>query len=129
MWRIEEMKGNWFVLTFFPLNYIIFSKIWQFTSLSCTKLLAFNLVWIPEAFHFLELSYCWCNLWAHSIFLSPIATEKHQMVYDENSGKVSLMIKSIGPGDEGMFLNYYFYTHMSVHIHKGALNNHVDKIG
>ena len=29
------------------------------------------------------------------------ATDKHQMVYDENSGKVSLMIKSIGPGDEG----------------------------
>ena len=29
------------------------------------------------------------------------ATEKHQMVYDENSGKVSLTIKSIGPGDEG----------------------------
>ena len=33
--------------------------------------------------------------------LLSVATEKHQMVYDENSGKVSLMIKSIGPGDEG----------------------------
>ena len=39
----------------------------------------------------------WSNF---SSFLS-VATEKHQMVYDENSGKVSLMIKSIGPGDEG----------------------------
>ena len=38
-----------------------------------------------------------------SSFLS-VATEKHQMVYDENSGKVSLMIKSIGPGDEGKLI-------------------------
>ena len=48
------------------------------------------------------------------------ATEKHQMVYDENSGKVSLMIKSIGPGDEGEYtctaLNPYGEAICTVYI-------------
>jgi len=30
-------------------------------------------------------------------------TEKHQMMYDEVSGSVSLLIKAIGPGDEGEY--------------------------
>ena len=49
-----------------------------------------------------------------------IATDKHQMVYDENSGKVSLMIKAIGPGDEGEYtctaLNPYGEAICTVYI-------------
>ena len=30
-------------------------------------------------------------------------SDKHQMMYDEASGKVSLLIKAIGPGDEGEY--------------------------
>jgi hypothetical protein len=46
--------------------------------------------------------------------------EKHQMIYDENSGKVSLMIKTIGPGDEGEYtctaLNPYGEAICTVYI-------------
>jgi hypothetical protein len=46
--------------------------------------------------------------------------EKHQMIYDENSGKVSLMIKAIGPGDEGEYtctaLNPYGEAICTVYI-------------
>lgn len=53
-------------------------------------------------------------------FLYVTATDKHQMVYDENSGKVSLMIKSIGPGDEGEYtctaLNPYGEAICTVYI-------------
>ena len=42
------------------------------------------------------------------------------MVYDENSGKVSLMIKAIGPGDEGEYtctaLNPYGEAICTVYI-------------
>ena len=42
------------------------------------------------------------------------------MVYDENTGKVSLMIKSIGPGDEGEYtctaLNPYGEAICTVYI-------------
>ena len=53
--------------------------------------------------------------------LYPIAaTEKYQMVYEENTGKVSLMIKSIGPGDEGEYtctaLNPYGEAICTVYI-------------
>ena len=49
-----------------------------------------------------------------------LATEKYQMVYEENTGKVSLMIKSIGPGDEGEYtctaLNPYGEAICTVYI-------------
>ena len=49
-----------------------------------------------------------------------VATEKYQMVYEENTGKVSLMIKSIGPGDEGEYtctaLNPYGEAICTVYI-------------
>ena len=49
-----------------------------------------------------------------------IGNEKHQMIYDENSGKVSLMIKTIGPGDEGEYtctaLNPYGEAICTVYI-------------
>ena len=49
-----------------------------------------------------------------------LATDKYQMVYDENSGKVSLMIKAIGPGDEGEYtctaLNPYGEAICTVYI-------------
>ena len=52
--------------------------------------------------------------------LSIIGNEKHQMIYDENSGKVSLMIKTIGPGDEGEYtctaLNPYGEAICTVYI-------------
>ena len=47
-------------------------------------------------------------------------SEKHQMMYDEASGKVSLLIKSIGPGDEGEYtctaLNPYGEAICTVYI-------------
>ena len=53
-------------------------------------------------------------------YIFKIATDKHQMVYDENSGKVSLMIKAIGPGDEGEYtctaLNPYGEAICTVYI-------------
>ena len=56
--------------------------------------------------------------WSHRSII--IATDKHQMVYDENTGKVSLMIKSIGPGDEGEYtctaLNPYGEAICTVYI-------------
>ena len=49
-----------------------------------------------------------------------LGNEKHQMIYDENSGKVSLMIKAIGPGDEGEYtctaLNPYGEAICTVYI-------------
>ena len=46
--------------------------------------------------------------------------EKHQMMYDEASGKVSLLIKAIGPGDEGEYtctaLNPYGEAICTVYI-------------
>ena len=52
--------------------------------------------------------------------ISIIGNEKHQMIYDENSGKVSLMIKTIGPGDEGEYtctaLNPYGEAICTVYI-------------
>ncbi|CAB4067571.1 TTN [Lepeophtheirus salmonis] len=46
--------------------------------------------------------------------------EKHQMMYDEESGKVSLLIKCIGPGDEGEYtctsLNPYGEAICTVYI-------------
>ena len=54
------------------------------------------------------------------ILYSIAATEKYQMVYEENTGKVSLMIKSIGPGDEGEYtctaLNPYGEAICTVYI-------------
>ena len=49
-----------------------------------------------------------------------LGNDKHQMIYDENSGKVSLMIKAIGPGDEGEYtctaLNPYGEAICTVYI-------------
>ena len=49
-----------------------------------------------------------------------VGNDKHQMIYDENSGKVSLMIKAIGPGDEGEYtctaLNPYGEAICTVYI-------------
>merc|ERR1719228_1673047 len=48
------------------------------------------------------------------------ANDKHEMTYDEASGKVSLLIKSIGPGDEGEYtctaLNPYGEAICTVYI-------------
>ena len=47
-------------------------------------------------------------------------SDKHQMMYDEASGKVSLLIKAIGPGDEGEYtctaLNPYGEAICTVYI-------------
>ena len=58
-------------------------------------------------------------------------SEKHQMMYDEASGKVSLLIKSIGPGDEGEYtctaLNPYGEAICTVYISPEATNKQVKK--
>ncbi len=47
-------------------------------------------------------------------------SSKHQMLYDENSGQVSLLIRGIGPGDEGEYtctaLNPYGEAICTVYI-------------
>ena len=47
-------------------------------------------------------------------------SSKHSMVYDETSGKVSLQIRGIGPGDEGEYtctaLNPYGEAICTVYI-------------
>ena len=47
-------------------------------------------------------------------------SDKYQMMYDEASGKVSLLIKAIGPGDEGEYtctaLNPYGEAICTVYI-------------
>jgi hypothetical protein len=47
-------------------------------------------------------------------------SDKHQMTYEESSGRVSLLIKSIGPGDEGEYtctaLNPYGEAICTVYI-------------
>lgn len=49
-----------------------------------------------------------------------LASNKHQMIYNENTGEVSLLIKQIGPGDEGEYTctarNQYGEAICSVHI-------------
>ena len=58
-------------------------------------------------------------------------SDKHQMMYDEPSGKVSLLIKSIGPGDEGEYtctaLNPYGEAICTVYISPEATNKQVKK--
>ena len=58
-------------------------------------------------------------------------SEKHQMMYDEASGKVSLLIKAIGPGDEGEYtctaLNPYGEAICTVYISPEATNKQVKK--
>ena len=47
------------------------------------------------------------------------------MVYDENSGKVSLMIKSIGPGDEGksIMLSKKLIINQNLVVNHAAINS------
>ena len=58
-------------------------------------------------------------------------SEKHQMMYDEASGKVSLLIKAIGPGDEGEYtctaLNPYGEAICTVYISPEATSKAVKK--
>ena len=58
-------------------------------------------------------------------------SDKHQMMYDEASGKVSLLIKAIGPGDEGEYtctaLNPYGEAICTVYISPEATNKQVRK--
>ena len=58
-------------------------------------------------------------------------SEKHQMMYDEASGKVSLLIKAIGPGDEGedtcTALNPYGEAICTVYISPEATSKQVKK--
>ena len=58
-------------------------------------------------------------------------SDKHQMMYDEASGKVSLLIKAIGPGDEGEYtctaLNPYGEAICTVYISPEATSKQVKK--
>ena len=58
--------------------------------------------WLSRAF---PCPFCWypieIGISASSLFLP--ASNKYQMKYDEHTGKVSLLISIIGPGDEGEY--------------------------
>ena len=51
-------------------------------------------------------------------------SDKHQMMYDEASGKVSLLIKAIGPGDEGEYTcqayNHFGFANSNCRLKVGA---------